>query len=247
MKESPSQGTSLAQLREQYRSVRDGYNSLEILETHAVTQGLLWTTDNADSLWWVANHANHFYEGLPPYVRLLNLTADRLGKDAAFRLLPRLCFLALQTDAPTAIMSHLIDKICLEPSVASVCAYTSREFCEWAGVDVLLVSKSLRERAGTLSDSEGRPLGLKDHPYLRLFDGYFDDFESISSVDDRLDLMMGVRGGTTYQMFAPMFTVFKDGRILSPPKRPYCQEELELWIQITLDTCEGLSVLEKND
>lgn len=238
-------GVTPATLREQYLEVdsqyqrtTEGYNPWEIVETQAVTQGLLWTMPDADgdSLWWVANRR---YSDRPDYLRVLNSTAERFGKEVAFKLLPGLCFLALQTNNPAVTMSRLIDRIDSESLLADLCAYTSPGFCEWANSDPSLVSLSLRERAATLRDLNGRPLDLYKHPCLRFYDQYFQDFESVSGVADRLDLAMGARGGTTFTLFAPMFTVFADGRVLTSSKTP--RANIEPWLRLTLDQYNGLS------
>jgi hypothetical protein len=193
--------------------------------------------DNADSLWQLANHLYKVYKDSPAYVRVLNLTAETLGGEAAIRLLPRLCFLALQTDAPTEMVAHLSKKIASERAAARLCDCTPRQFCDWAAFNVTLVSKSLRER----------DTPLKDHPWMRLFGHYFDAFERISSVDDRLTLLMGLRGGETFQMFRPTFTVFEDGDVLlsRTTTDTHEEEERELWITITSDLVEGLRILQQ--
>ena len=236
------QDAQLATLKEGYRAaaseletVVDGHRPWEILETHAVTQGLLWAMpDNVESLYWLANHLYTVYKDSPRYVRLLNEMAQTIGDDAAIRLLPRLCFIALQTNDPIPVMVHLRERIALENVASTLCECSPRQFCEWVGVDAAVVSKSLRERDTPLSD----------HPWMRLFDHYFDDFEQLT-IDERLDLLMGVRGADTYHIFKPTFTVYPDGEMeLSRRTTSDLEEEVKhAWIDITRDLVDKIELL----
>jgi hypothetical protein len=242
-REQDKASVPLEELKEEYSSANSelseisaaGYSPFELLETHAVSQGLLWAMpDNADSLCWLANHFYTVYKKSPNseiYLRLLNLTAKTMGGEAAIRLLPRMCFLALQTNDPAARIATLAERITSERAVTRVCDYTPRQFCEWADVDVALLCKSLRER--------NTP--LRDHPWLNFFSDYFDEFESISSIDDRLNLLMGVQGGTTFTMFAPVFTVFENGDMLS--RRGTGTYEKKEWLKMTSRLVAGLERL----
>lgn len=232
-----------AELCEMYKSANSefskttasGFSPWEIIETHAVTQGLLWEMPlNKNDLKWVANH---FYGDSSKYVRVLNLMSEKVGDEAAIRLLPRLCFLALQAREPTEWFAHLISRIASESSVTRVCDYTHRQLCEWANIDVSLVTKSLRER----------DTPLRDHPFMGLFSLYFDAYECITSIDDRLSLLMGDHGAHTFRKFRPMFTVYAEGEVKLAMKTATEHEEEELveqWINITCELVDGLRALE---
>jgi hypothetical protein len=196
---------------------------------------LLWAMpDNAASLCWAANHLYTVYKDAPQYVRVLNIMAHTMGDEAAIRLLPRLCFIALQTNAPTSIIVHLSERIAREHAASRLCEYTPRQFCEWVGVNSFMVSESLRER----------DTPLKHHRWMRLFDHYFDDFERLS-IDDRLDLLMGVRGADIFELFKPTFTVYADGEVRLSRSMPRTLEDeaRELWIAITSNLIAGVSIL----
>jgi hypothetical protein len=234
-------------LREQYvsvnselsKSTNDGYSPQEIIETHAVAQGLLWAMpDNADSLHWVANHIYTVHKNSPNYIRVLNQVSDAVGTKAVIKLLPRICFLALQTDSPTAIVAYLSKRIASEGAATYLCDCPPRQFCEWVGIDAGRVSKSLRDRTGETP--------LKDHPWIEMFNQYFDDFESISSIDDRLNLLMGMHGVDTFKMFRPMVTIFEDGDMVPPLTKADTHELAEQWVGLTCDLFEGLRILQPN-
>ncbi len=99
-------------LANRYRSLcraledTDGeYSPIDVVETHAVTQGFRWAMPDSDgtALRWVANY---FYKKRSPrYVRMVNNVCDTFGDDIGTILLPRLCFLSLQAGKPAG---HLL-------------------------------------------------------------------------------------------------------------------------------------------
>jgi len=238
-------GTRLSELKQDLEQVRSelemrhdsGAYPLQIVETHALTKGLLWAMpgDAAN----LTSAANYLYKGykqlgdLDIYLRVLNEMVEHVGDEAAIKLLPRLCFLALQTNEPVDLFAQLCKRVKSEREVDKVCAFSPREFCRWIGVkDIVLLSRSLRER----------PSPLGNHPWLRIFEPYFEAFESISDVDDRLNLLMGLRGGDTYAIFGPKVTVYENGEMISSVSDINHRFEEE-WLQVTSDLVEGLKIL----
>lgn len=212
----------------------EGYNPWEVIETHAVAQGLLWAMPyNADTLVWLANFFYTSYKPDPKYVRVINVLAEKIGEKHTIQLLPRMCWVALQTPEPALSLGRMIESVAQEQAAQMLCHCAPRQFCERFGVDPLKVSASLRERDGHLAQSG----------YISIFNNYFDDFEALS-VDDRLDLLMGVSGGgTCYQMFTPTYSVYHDGAMelfrQFPP--PLDQEVCDKWLTITSDLLDGLN------
>jgi hypothetical protein len=160
---------------------------------------------------------------------------DMVGGQVAIRLLPCLCFLALQTLKPSEVLAGLCGRLVDEGSAARLSTSSKRKFCEWAGVDAEFVSRSLRERDGE----------IEGHPWMRIFSQYFDRFEAVPDVDARLELLLGPRGDEAYRMFRPPFTVFADGSLTlsDHSSSPLAEEEKEFWITISAETIEGLVLL----
>lgn len=234
----------LSELVDQYRSAVSMFDNApppghfsawEIIETHAVAQGVLWFTGSAESgLRQLADHLYNTVRQSPQYLRLIDTMGNRVGDQAAVQLLPRLCFLALQTLEPSKVLAGLCDRLADEGSAARLAISSPREFCEWVGVDAAFVSQSLRERDGK----------VEGHPWMEIFSQYFDRFEALPDVDARLKLLLGPHGAPAYRMFRPPFTVFADGSLaLSDPSSPLAEEEEELWITIATETIEGLARL----
>jgi hypothetical protein len=244
---SPGDGNfpSMSELVDQYRSAvsmfdnapsPEHFSAWEIVETHAVAQGVLWLTGSSESgLRQLADHLYNTVRQSPQYLRLIDTMGDRVGDQAALQLLPRLCFLALQTLEPSKILAGLCARLADEGSAARLAISSTREFCEWVGIDAAFVSRSLRER-----DRE-----VEGHPWMRIFSQYFDRFEALPDVDVRLELLLGPRGGDAYRMFRPPFTVFADGSLAlsDHSSSPLAEEEEEFWITITTETIEGLTRL----
>lgn len=229
----------LAQLREDYRAAQvelenkiDGYTPWEIIETHAVTQGLLWTVGgNAEGLFELASR---LYRDDPRYIRVLRQVVKEAGSADAIRLLPPLCFIALQFAEPTAAFGPLVERIFAKRLGSTPSEWTPRRLCEWAGIDPARVCKSLRER----------DTPLRDHWWLQVFGLYFDEFERLT-LDERLNVLMGLHGSGTYSLFRPTFTVYSDGEIeLSRTMPPSLEEEAKrLWIARTGELLKGLRLL----
>lgn len=235
-----------AKLREDYHSIISelskptaaGFSPWDILESHAVAQGLLWAMpDNADSLLWLANHLYAEFKNLPSYLRFIKFVAAKIGEESTIQLLPRICFLSLQTNEPTRVATHLTNRIAEDGAATYLVNSTPREFCEWAQVDAARVSKSLRER--------NTP--LKDHPWLNLFDQYFDCFETVLDTDERLNLLMGLHGGYSFRMFKPMFTVFEEGDVQTSLGTDVSEQEewKDLWVTVTKELVDGLTILQE--
>jgi hypothetical protein len=235
----------VSELVDQYRSAMPifdndpppgHFSAWEIVETHAVAQGVLWLTGSSESgLRQLADDLYNRVRKSPRYLRLIDAMGDRVGDQVAVQLLPRLCFLALQTLEPSEVFAGLCGRLADEGSAARLAISSTREFCEWVGVDAAFVSRSLRER-----DVE-----VEGHPWMRIFSRYFDRFEALPDVDARLRLLLGPRGDEAYRMFRPPFTVYSDGSLAlsDHSSSPLAAEEEELWITIATETIEGLERL----
>jgi hypothetical protein len=215
LKGNGNRSTELLQLKAKYNdimsqlkeSVARGFSKLDVIETHAVTQGGLWMMPEDGAP--IVALANQLYDvgensgDDDPYLGFLNFAVSELGIHAGTRLLPRLCTMALQTDQPVQVLIGLIDRVKSSGAANSLCGRTPSRFCEWINRGMgPRVSRSLRER--------GTP--LSDHPWMKLFTHYFDDFEELT-VDNRVEIMMGLHGANTSKMFRPSLFVFNDGEI----------------------------------
>lgn len=229
----------LAQLQENYRAAQadlenevDGYTPWEIIETHAITQGLLWTVGgDTDGLFELASS---LYRDDPRYIRVLRQVVKEAGPADAIRLLPPLCFIALQCAEPTVVFGPLVERALAKRFGSSPSEWTPRRLCELADVDPARVCKSLRER----------DTPLRDHWWLQMFGPYFDEFERLT-LDGRLNVLMGLHGSDTYKLFRPAFTVYSDGEIELSRTMPLSLEEEEkrLWIARTGELLKGLRLL----
>ena len=215
----------------------DGFSAWEIIETQAVVQAVLWVTrcDPKDA----RTAANGLYREVrhaPQYLPIIEATCDRFGDTAAMTLLPRLCYLALQTDEPSQEFTELCTQVGDEAFATRLAASSPREFCEWASRDATRESRSLREHFPSLAD----------HPWMRFFGPYFDDFERVAGVDERLTLLLGARGGDAFRMFHPMLTIYSDGQVKL--WRTWGTEIddriVESWIDRTSEVLHGLALLD---
>jgi len=228
------------------------YSPMDIIETHAVTQGFRWTVPYSDGN-ALRVLANFFYrEKSPSYVRLLNIACEKFGDDVGTILLPRFCFLSLQAAKPTRELLFLFDKLSRESSPDHVVTYEPIQLCEWAGAPVSLVSRSLRERAASfVRNAAGQLVRLTDHPWVGLFAQYFDEFEAVSDSGNRLDLLMGRQGAYAHSQFSPRFTVYPGGDVRIRGTDPNDQSEIahearQGFVEMTLNLVSGLEFLHRH-
>jgi hypothetical protein len=238
-----------------YRSIcsrlndaRGEYSPTDVMETHAVTQGLRWTMPENDGE-SLRLAANHFYKNTTPkYARMINRTCDAFDDDVGTILLPRLCFISFQAKDPVGHLQTLLTKLRNQGSAREVVAYTPRQLCDWACAPTSLLSRSLRERTD-ISDATGMRMRLTDHPWVALFERYFDDFEKLTD-DERLDVLMGRQGGYAYPLFSPNFRVYPDGEVRIRgadhlDRSAIAIEARYRYIQVTSDMVSGLEFLQR--
>lgn len=217
----------------------DQVSAWDIFETHAVVQGLTWLTGaDRTNLRWAADHLYGSIKHLPRYVWLLGVVAEGIGNDAAIALLPSLCFLSLQTPDPPRYFTAYYSRLRAEKLAAALSSSSPREICEWAGADPYRVSRSLRERKPELDN----------HPCMHFFRHYFDRFEALSEVEDRLDLLLRPKGEAAQEAFGPTLTVYADGEVrLSIRSDHATDDELKsALISETANALAGLELLEQH-
>jgi hypothetical protein len=112
-----------SKLATEFESPDSGYSVWDIAETHAVGQGLRWALPGAPSE-DLLEIANRLYRDKILYVRILNETAQEFGSEAAFQLLPRLCFVALQHGRPGAALSRYIQAVRESKLGMEVCSWS---------------------------------------------------------------------------------------------------------------------------
>jgi hypothetical protein len=237
-------GLSWSELRDEYeRAVRqlgapapDEITAWNIIETQAVVQGLTWLTgSDPKNLRLFAENLYCEVRSLPRYVRLLGHVADEIGEEEAFTLLPRLCFLALQSPDPAAVFMVLFNQLLAENSATDLAASSPEAFCHWSGADPHYLSRSLRERSPNIDN----------HPCMPLFRDYFDRFEAVPDMESRLELLLTPRGMGARRTFWPTFTVFADGHVQLERSSGFdIDEELKaVWIDMTAEAVTGLELL----
>lgn len=240
----------LALLRRQYSELRvklsEGRPSpQEIVEINAVALGVHWLAPDNDfeSLWILLEML--YPEPKSPNVLALHMASEAMGKGNAIALIPRLCFIALQTESPSATLAALVRKVMNEHCGDRLAQSSPRVFCAWAGVNPQMITRSLRERAAAMTRLDGTPLGLVHDPWLQSFGDYFDAYEAISDIDERLAVVMGAgRGGLkTSNIFHPRLLVYSDGEV-TPGRGQAEPGAVEAWLQFTHDLVSGLKVLD---
>ena len=143
------------------------YSPLAVMETHAVCLGFkrLAPDNDGDSLLWLANR---FYENTPQYLRALNTMADEWGKEAAFIVLPRMCFLSLQARRSYDYDVESFEAIeSRDKSAATVLRVEPLDVSASGQALIRHLSlRSLRERGNTVVGADGHSFDLTNHYWV---------------------------------------------------------------------------------
>jgi len=211
------------------------FNVAELLETHAVCQGVRWAsaTDEPDELLWLAER---FSAGSPLYLRLLHISAEHHGHRFAVELLPRLCLLALGMQDPRVAFAHLVARLDAEGGVAEVGGLDAAELCRWAGVDPDQLALSVRER---------QPETVTGNLWFEtMLVSYLDAYEQFGDTSARLNAVFGFdRAAIRSPAFQPWFAVFGDG-VVHPLHDPQADvNRYEGWCRISLLMLDALEYL----
>jgi hypothetical protein len=229
-------GGSATPSAEEFRWLKDeeyGLTVEEIVETHAVVQGLRWTAVTADAGKW-RWAAEEFHDGAPTYLRLLRRFADGFGNSVAFALLPRLCVLALQDGDPRSALARLLKRVAGSEDPEAVSRLPPLQFCRWAGADPQLLARSLRERD---------PGFFQDNPWTPTVSGYFDQYEQVGGAEARLNVLLGSADSSAAQIFQPWFALFGDGQMLALHRTDANVADYATWTTVTLTLLEALELL----
>jgi hypothetical protein len=226
-------------LGDEFRSLTDeayGVSVQEILETHAVVQGLGWATAIRDPDRWMWL-AQTFHGGARTYLGVLQAVAELFGNRLAFDLLPRLCVLALQADDPRLALAHLLERVSRSGDPHSVSRLSAAEFCDWAGADPEVLTQSVRERNPALFQSP-------DNPWLALIASHLDKFENLGGIQARLEAILNTDfGAVGARIFRPNFAVFGDGGVLALHEPNVNTTHYETWTRLSLSILDTLEYL----
>jgi hypothetical protein len=212
-----------------------GLTVAEILETHAVVQGIKWATAtrDANSWYWAVET---FHKGAAKYLRVLRVFARLIGIELAFELLPRFCLLSFQLADPRVALDYLLRRIMDESDRHAVSRLSGPDLCRWATADPEIIATSLRERD---------PSQFQDGiDWTTVFSGYFDLLEQVSGTEERLQVMLGSDfGARGADIFQPWYVLFGDGQVLPLHNPEMDVGDYEEWTRVTLATLETLAFL----
>ena len=187
---------------------RAGFSALNIIEAQAVIEGFRGA------------FSNHSEEGLAKVVAishgLASDYADIIGRLLAaygfnftFDVVPKLCWLALQTKEPGVTFTSWIMELG-EVDVSPLTKMSACELCVAFGTDPEKTSRSIRAKVP----------GVRNHPLHPLFSGYFDVIERETDPETFLQLVMHPGRSSTptsrirmIDMMPPL-TIFTDDRYL---------------------------------
>jgi hypothetical protein len=139
------------------------FSALQVLELHAIIEGFrgAFSRHTEEGLLWVVQTVHGITD---TYADPLGRWLAVFGFDFTFEVVPKLCWLALQTDDPGAFLS---DKFCslLGKNVSSLVESTAIDICRRCYMDEKEIAFSTRKRYRKIRD---HPLHALLEPILRL-------------------------------------------------------------------------------
>jgi hypothetical protein len=184
------------------------FSSLQVMEAHAVLEGFR------------GGMSRHLPEGLAmvrelahgrleDYAVIIDASLERFGFDRTLSVLPRLCWIALNHEAPGQYFTQMFSSLS-EGDVRWVVGASASQTCEALGMDASRAAQSWRVR---------RP-ALRDHPLHGILGRYFDVLERQSDPEAYLQLAMhpgrGPASGARVQLkdLMPPLAVYADDVVL---------------------------------
>lgn len=191
----------------------DKTRTIEICELQAILLGFFFATrsDRASAKVLI----DKFYTSPDfVYVRALKNIQEvsqflKINQENTFKLVARICSIALQAKEPYLMFDNLIYKIRGEKEINKIINISPPEFWKWAvGPNYLdMVSMSLRERIANTFN-----IDIKNIDWFKQFSFNYDCFEKIS-IEDRFGLLLGESEPTYFYYFSDCPKVYGDGNI----------------------------------
>jgi len=185
-----------------------GFSALNVIEAQAVIEGFRgafskYSENGLVNLIAIA----HGLES--DYADVIGRLLGAYGFTFTFEVVPKLCWLALQTKEPGMTFTGWLMELS-EVDVSPLAKMTACELCIAFGTDPEQASRSIRAKVP----------GVRNHPLHALFSGYFDVVECETDPEAFLQLVMhpGRSSAPTAKIrmtdLMPPLTIFSDDRYL---------------------------------
>lgn len=216
------------------------FSSLQVLEAHAVLEGFrgAFSRHEAQGLALVRHLA---HGGLPEYSLVIDASLDAFGFELTLAVLPRLCWLALNTSHPGSYLSQAFGSLKRE-DVQWLASASASQTCRAFSLDAAEMARSWRIR---------RP-GVRDHPLHPLLGRYFDVLESETDPEAYLRLAMhpgqGNGSGSRIelkQLMPPMAIYADDVFLMNGPYRDDGWDTAEPLLRMSATLIKSLDWLEE--
>jgi hypothetical protein len=184
------------------------FSALDVIEAQAVIEGFrgAFSKYSENSL---ANLIAIAHGLESDYADVIGTLLAAYGFTFTFEVVPKLCWLALQTKEPGVTFTSWLMKLS-EVDVSPLTKMSACELCVAFGTDPEKASRSIRAKIP----------GVRKHPLHALFSGYFDVVESETDPEAFLQLVMhpGRSSAPTAKIrmtdMMPPLTIFTDDRYL---------------------------------
>lgn len=216
------------------------FSSLQVLEAHAVLEGFAGGFSRHESR-GLETLRRLAHGSLPEYSQVIDASLDIYGFELTMRVLPRLCWLALNTSDPGTYLSQALEALDRK-DVQWLAGASASRTCQALNMDASLMASSWRVR---------RP-GLRDHPLHTLLGPYFDLLESETDPEAYLRLAMHPGRGKESasrlgpgSLMPPMTVYADDVFLLNGPYRDDGWDTVEPLLRGSAMLIESLDWLER--
>lgn len=221
----------------------EGFSVYEVLETHAIVEGLQASMARPSAL-AAYRFGVELYRGSPQNLRLLSRLIECFGIEIAMQLAPRLCAVTLKFPFPAIALNDLLKSLeGKRERVPDLLAMSAERFVGACRLDVLGAARSARQTP------EADPSAELD-PWTHALGSFFDRYEALDSDEARLQAMFHPMKATpetaphpASSLFCPVWGLFSDGQVADLRPGPGNLSDFARWITSALDLSDGLAWL----
>ena len=235
--------TDFAMLAGTLFDTTEGFSVHEILETHAIVEGLRSSMARPSAV-ALYHLALELYRERPSSLRLLSRLAGLFDIELAVALVPRLCTAALRFPFPAIALGDLIASLEQNRSkVDQLVEMTAERFFTKCRLDADAAARSSREQAadGPFVETDAWADSIRT---------YFDRYESLDSGEARLQAALHPLQGAldpasadSPPLFQPAWLLFPDGQVGDLRPQPGTFTDFARWVADALGLLEGVAWL----
>lgn len=209
---------------------KDGtrFSAMHIMEAHAVLEGFrgAFSRYTQEGLILTIQNAHDLDE---LYSDIIGMWLQAVGFDCTFAILPKVCWLALQSNTPAAEYERLVGSLLADPEA-------------WVGVNVTTEELAVAAKLSIVDIRKKLLVRDKSHPMAQLWCPYITACERILA-EGAFDNLVHPSPPVDEHDFMPALTIFRDGTLLMTG--PYKDKGWDIADPLIKSTAVFLNTLEE--